>query len=128
MPPSATGSTTNSPAPPALPSRGELWWVDLDPTRGHEQSGRRPALIFSADDFNHGRSGLVFVVAITTRGRGIAAHVEVQPPEGDLEATGYAMSDQLRVISKDRLHGRLGRVSPPTLATVADRVRMLFDL
>ena len=36
------------------PLRGELWTIDLDPTRGHEQSGKRPALVISDDAFNAG--------------------------------------------------------------------------
>jgi hypothetical protein len=37
-----------------LPCRGEIWRVNLNPSRGHEQAGIRPALIVSVDMFNHG--------------------------------------------------------------------------
>ena len=47
--------------------RGEIWWVDLDPTRGHEQAGRRPALVLSVDAFNHGPAGLVVVVPVSSK-------------------------------------------------------------
>ena len=46
--------------------RGDVRWADLNPTRGHEQSGRRPVLILSADVFNE-RSGTVIAVALTTQ-------------------------------------------------------------
>ncbi|NLJ36638.1 MAG: type II toxin-antitoxin system PemK/MazF family toxin, partial [candidate division WS1 bacterium] len=39
------------------PSRGDIWMLDLDPTRGHEQAGKRPGLIVSADPLNHGPAG-----------------------------------------------------------------------
>ena len=45
--------------------RGEIRWADLDPTRGHDQAGRRPVLIFSDDVFND-RSGTVIAVALTS--------------------------------------------------------------
>src|SRR5690606_18884800 len=46
--------------------RGEIRWAQLDPTRGHEQSGRRPVLILSHDVFNE-RSGTVIAVALTSQ-------------------------------------------------------------
>jgi len=41
------------------PARGEIWLVDLNPTRGHEQAGKRPALVVSVDLFNFGPAELV---------------------------------------------------------------------
>ena len=41
------------------PARGDVWLIDLNPTRGREQAGRRPALIVSVDEFNSGYAGLV---------------------------------------------------------------------
>jgi len=46
--------------------RGEVRWADLNPVRGHEQSGRRPVLILSHDIFNK-RSGTVIAMAITSQ-------------------------------------------------------------
>lgn len=63
----------------ASPSRGEVWSAKLDPARGHEQAGARPVSIVSANGFNRGASGLVIVVPLTTRGRGIPGHVAVGP-------------------------------------------------
>jgi len=45
--------------------RGEIYWTDLNPTRGREQVGRRPVLILSNDLFNR-RSGTVIAMAITS--------------------------------------------------------------
>jgi len=49
------------------PSRGEVWIVDLDPTKGHEQAGRRPCLVISVDIFNQGPADLVVVLPMTTK-------------------------------------------------------------
>ena len=66
----------------ARPSRGELWLVDLNPVRGREQAGRRPALVVSVDGFNHGPADLVVVLSIASRDKGIPWHVALEPPEG----------------------------------------------
>ena len=53
------------------PSRGAVWLVDLNPTKGHEQAGIRPGLVVSNDIFNHGPAGLVVLLPLTTRDRQI---------------------------------------------------------
>ena len=49
------------------PQRGEIWMVDLDPTRGHEQAGMRPALVVSTDIFNASPAEMVTVLPTTSR-------------------------------------------------------------
>ncbi len=110
------------------PSRGEVWLVDLDPVRGHEQAGQRPCLIISADPFNHGPAGLVVVLPMTTRARGIPFHIEVVPPEGGVRARSFIKCEDIRSISRDRLSRRWGRVAAATMATVEDRLRILLVL
>jgi mRNA interferase MazF len=110
------------------PSRGEIWWVDLDPTRGHEQAGRRPALVISVDPFNQGPAGLVVVIPVTSKAKGISLHVEIAPPEGGVRQKSYIKCEDLRSVSKQRLSGRLGRVKPDTLAAVEMRVKRLLGL
>jgi len=65
-----------------IPSRGEVWTVNLNPVRGHEQAGYRPGLVVSADTFNHGLAGLLVIIPITTKEKGIPFHVIINPPEG----------------------------------------------
>lgn len=110
------------------PSRGEIWLVDLNPVRGHEQAGRRPGLIVSVDLFNHGPAELVVLVPITTRAKGIPFHVEVCPPEGGLSRRSFIKCEDVRSVAKERLFQRLGIVSSEILAEVEDRLRILLDL
>jgi mRNA interferase MazF len=58
----------------AAPLRGEIWLVNLDPVQGHEQGGKRPALVVSDDTFNQGPAGLVLVVPNTSRQKSIPIH------------------------------------------------------
>jgi mRNA interferase MazF len=112
----------------ASPTRGDVWMIDLDPTRGHERSGRRPALIVSVDLFNHGPAGLVIVVPVTSRAKGISTHVAIDPPEGGLTLRSFAKCEDVRSVSKQRLGQRLGAVKTATLVAVEDRLRIMLGL
>lgn len=110
------------------PSRGEIWYADLSPTRGHEQAGHRPVLVVSVDEFNQSPADLVIVVPLTRRDRGLICHVEITPPHGGLEKRSFAMCENVRSISRQRLTRRLGIVSQQTIAQVEDRLRVLLGL
>lgn len=113
----------------ALPHRGEIWWADLDPTKGHEQGGRRPVLIVSTTYFNQGPADLVFAVPLTRTDRGVPIHVAIQPPEGGVLARSFILCDALRSISKDRLgEAPLGTVSSRTMQRVEAILRLLMQL
>jgi mRNA interferase MazF len=110
------------------PARGEIWLADLDPTRGHEQAGRRPVLILSEDPFNKSRAGLVIAVPITSTLRRNPFRVRIPPMEGGLKVESDALCEAVRSISKDRLVVRFGKVKAGTLAIVEDRLRVLLGL
>lgn len=110
------------------PSRGDVWLVTPDPTRGHEQSGRRPALVVSADAFNRGPAGLVVVIPMTTKDKGIPLHVRIDPPEGGTKERCFIKCEDVRSISKERLVNRWGTISPKPMADVEDRLRILLGL
>jgi mRNA interferase MazF len=112
----------------AEPLRGDIWLVDLNPVRGHEQSGRRPGLVFSVNIFNQGPADLVVVLPITTRPKGIPFHVEVRDSEGGLKQRSFIKCEDIRSISKERLSKRLGAVSSATMGLVEDRLRILLGL
>ena len=110
------------------PSRGEIWLVNLNPARGHEQAGIRPALVISVDTFNHGPADLVVVLPITSKYKGIPFHVKVNPPEGNLDKESFIKCEDVRSISKIRLEKLIGEVFNNTLIKVEDRLKILLDL
>lgn len=59
-----------------IPRRGDIIWIDLNPVRGHEQAGRRPALVISNKDFNL-TTNLLLIVPITSKAKGYAIEVPV---------------------------------------------------
>lgn len=99
--------------------RGEVRWADLSPTRGCEQSGRRPVLILSADVFNE-RSGTVIAVALTSRPprAGFPLTLAVGPPQ--LPEPAWVKISQVRTLSVERLGDRLGALSPEDVTRVLE--------
>jgi mRNA interferase MazF len=88
--------------------RGDVVWVELDPTVGHEQAGRRPALVLSEDRFNR-VSGLAFVVPLTRGGTlPPPLRIELEPLRG---LRSYALPYQVRALSHDRFDRLLRRAT-----------------
>jgi mRNA interferase MazF len=75
-----------------VPAQGDAVWITLDPQAGHEQAGRRPALVLSPAAYN-GRVGLALLCPITNQQKGYP--FEVALPEG-LAVTGVALADQVK--------------------------------
>ena len=105
-----------------------MWEVDLDPVRGQEQAGTRPAVVVSADRFNRGPAGRVVLLPMTTRDRGIPLHVAVEPSESGLGRRGWIKPEDIRSVSVERLGRRLGSVPATALAAVDDRLRVLLEV
>ena len=112
----------------ASPARGEIWEVDLGPTVGREQSGRRPALIVSDNALNSGPRGLVVVIPVTSTLRGLPTHIAVNSPEGGLMKPSAIMTEQVRSVSKDRLGRRFGIVNQATMSQVDQVLRIVLGL
>ena len=108
------------------PARGEIWYTQLEPARGHEQAEPRPALVLSRDIFNRGPAGLVVILPITKQHRGIPAHVLVEPPEGGVRFPSVILCDHIRSVAKERLQECWGAVSAETMAAVEEQLRILL--
>lgn len=111
-----------------VPARGEIWLADLNPVRGREQAGMRPCLVISVDPFNQSPAGLVIVLPMTSRNKGIRSHVAVMPPVGGVREASYVKCEDVRSISVERLVSRWGAVKPDTLRGIEDRLRILMGL
>lgn len=110
------------------PLRSQVWSADLDPVRGHEQSGKRPVLILSVDRFNNSPAELVIVLPITSKAKGIPSHVEILPPEANLKQKCFIKCEDIRSIAKERLSNYIGVVSNETIEKVATRMKLLLGL
>ncbi len=75
-----------------IPKRGDIIWINLTPQSGHEQAGKRPALVLSPVEYNR-KVGLALLCPITTQIKGYP--FEVQIPAG-LTVSGIVLSDQIK--------------------------------
>ena len=85
------------------PRRGDLIWVDFTPQAGHEQAGRRPALVLSPETYNR-KTGLAIACPVTSWAKGYP--FEVLLPE-DLPVAGVVLSDHVRNIDWQARHADL---------------------
>jgi mRNA interferase MazF len=110
------------------PVRGEIWDVDLEPVIGHEQGGRRPALVVSVNEFNQGPSGLVIVIPISTKDKRVRSQVPIQAGEGGLREASFAKCEAVRSVSLERLRRRRGAVTGGTMEKVGYCLQVLMGL
>lgn len=88
---------------------GQIVWCTLDPTVGREQAGRRPCVVVSSNDYSEVFPQLALILPCTTRDRGWETHVLLTGPTG-LSKSTYAVTEQLRTVSIQRIHGLIGAV------------------
>lgn len=108
------------------PQQGEVYWTDPDPTRGTEQAKPRPFAIVSVDQLNRASLGLSLAVPLTRTDFASPLHLEVPVSEAGLRERSFAMPEQLRAISHERLGKRLGTLRPKTLEELLKRCRILL--
>jgi len=108
--------------------RGEIWLISLDPSAGHEQSGRRPVLIVSPDGFNR-LTGVPVILPITSGGRfARTAGFAVSLTGAGTRTTGVVRCDQPRAVDLAARHGRRLESVPHTiLQEVLARLVPIFE-
>ena len=103
--------------------RGEIWLADLNPTRGSEQAGTRPVLIFQNNSINRFTSTFLTIPLTTNlRRASLPTCLLVRQGEGGLAKDSVALCHQLRVLDQLRLKRRSGSVSEQTMAAIEGRV------
>ena len=108
----------------AVPRRGEVWWVDLDPTRGSEIRKTRPAVVLTADALNRARRTVVVVPPST----GPATRPPIVVATASAGVGSVAVFDQIRAVDKSRLSQRVGLLAAVDLRAVEDGVRVVLGL
>ena len=93
------------------PERGALVWLDFDPQAGHEQAGRRPALVLTGARY-YAATGLVIACPVTTKVKGYP--LEVPLPEG-LPVSGVVLANQARTLDWRARNAQVVGQAPETL-------------
>jgi mRNA interferase MazF len=107
-----------------FPKRGEIYWVNLDPTIGAETQKLRPGLIISNDIWNE-MSDVVIIAPITSKIKNIypfEVAIVVQ------EKPGKAMVNQCRAVDKSRLTGKLGEADSEIMQAVDEAIKIVFSI
>ena len=105
------------------PDRGEVYLVELDPTRGSEIRKTRPCLVVSPDELNHNLRTAI-VAPMTTAGHPSPFRVACRL--GGKQ--GRVVLAQLRTVDRERLRKRLGAITPATLTSVVAVLGEMLEL
>ena len=102
-------------------TRGDVFLVELEPTRGREIRKTRPCLIISPDELNR-HLGTVIAAPMTTGGHPYPFRVSCRFQKKD----GFIVLDQIRTVDVQRLVRKLGRVSPTALSASLGILQEMF--
>lgn len=105
-----------------VPGRGDAVWITLDPQAGHEQAGRRPALVISPTGYNE-KAGLAVLCPITNQIKGYPFEVVIPP---GLPVTGAVLADQVKSLDwRARKVARIARMPDAVLNEVRSKLGAL---
>ena len=108
----------------SAPARGDLVWISLNPQTGHEEAGRRPALVVSPLEYNR-RVGLAILCPVTSRPKGYP--FEVALPD-NLEISGVVLADQIKSLDWRAREAQIACKAPePITAEVLGKVVALLS-
>ena len=99
--------------------RGDIYWADLDPTQGHEQSGGRPVLVLSEDVFN-ANSGTVIALALTGKEPSAGFPLSMEIEGTGLPKRSWVKISQIRTLSTERLGTKLASATMEEIAMALD--------
>lgn len=107
-----------------VPDRGDLVWITFNPQAGHEQAGRRPAVVLTPAAYN-GKVGLALLCPITNQAKGYP--FEVSLPAG-LPLTGVVLADQVKSLDwRARQIDLAGKLPPQTVDAILAKVLKLLS-
>lgn len=107
-----------------IPDEGDIVWLNFTPQSGHEQAGRRPAVVLSPKAYNR-RAGLIVCVPVTNQIKGYPFEVVLS----GAGATGAALADQVKSLDwPGRQAERKGTATMAELAEIRAKIKSLLQL
>jgi mRNA interferase MazF len=107
-----------------VPDEGDIIWMNFTPQSGHEQAGRRPAVVVSSKEYNS-RAGLLVCVPVTSQVKGYPFEVVLS----GAGASGVALADQIKSLDwQSREAGKKGRATAAEMAEIKAKIKALLNL
>ena len=112
--------------------RGEVYWADLVPRSGSEQTGRRPVIVVSHDGFNQApgwRSAIVVPISTSaSQGKRGPNVIELSGGTAGLPKTSFALCHQVTTLDRAKLTKRVGSLPSDSLREVEEGLKTAMDL
>jgi mRNA interferase MazF len=108
--------------------RGDVVWTMFNATRGREQQGQRPAVIVASNNYLESVPNMVIALPVSSVDRGWPHHVRLNGTDLQLSRTGWAMTEQPRAISRDRLARTAGGIDPDCMEEIDQWLRDFLGL
>lgn len=105
-------------------TRGDIWWVSLDPTQGSEIKKTRPCVVLTHNTLNRLRNTVV-VVPLSSAAR---AHPPITVPVTCEKREVAAMIDQVRAVAKHRLKSRIETIAPDDLNAIVRALSSILEI
>jgi mRNA interferase MazF len=107
-----------------VPERGHVVWLNFSPQSGHEQAGRRPAVVLSPQAYNH-KVGLAIFCPVTSQSKGYPFEVDI--PAG-LGVTGVILADQVKSLDwRVRQAEYLAALPDQVMLELRQKLKTLLD-
>ena len=109
--------------------RGDIFYADLNPTKGSEQAGRRPVIVIQNNVGNE-MSPTVIIAPLTTKkfSKEYPTNVHIKKGTANLKEDSVVLLSQIRTIDKNRLERKIGSLSGEILAKVDEAIKISLDL
>ncbi len=109
--------------------RGDLYWVNLDPSKGSEQKGRRPVLVIQ-NDVGNSLAPTTIIAPLTTKSFLKQYPTNVHLPKGTsgLKSDSTVLLSQIRTVDKNRLEARIGALRGHDLEKVNRAIEISLGL
>ena len=112
-------------ATPYVPQRGDVVWISLNPRAGHEQAGRRPAVVLSPQAYSS-KVGLALLCPIASQVKGYPFEVKIP---AELPIAGVILSDQVKSMDwRARKVERICALPPNVIVEVLGKLHALLDI
>ncbi|MEE8483385.1 MAG: endoribonuclease MazF [Nitrospinota bacterium] len=107
-----------------IPDRGDLVWLQFNPSAGHEQGGKRPAIVLSPKEYNR-KTGLLIACPVSSRAKGYPFEVDL-PEEGKI--AGVVLSDHIKNLDwRARKASFICKADPGVVEEVLGKFNALTD-